>query len=472
MNIYRTNRPFVKLYDAPDATDAKKVLGAGISRFTGDGTVQNERLQVTRQGETQPTWWVDEGNLTLLAAAETAIELAPIVDLEFYEDAALAARTLSGFLDAGGMNVEYLLLLAWAESSWTNTDSQGRDGGDADLGGPIGPYRFEADVWSSLLADNDYKEVLRGFGELDRLKPQVQCFFAATLANRLQRALKSKIPDLDPPAWLLRLGHRIGKDAAIRFVKLADGDAVSTSVDGVRAVSAVTVNANPKLFANKSNTTKAEVLAAIMAEFESGKRAVIKRLTDLIQVSSIDGMIQGGSPDIRRGALGFLDFIAKYESAGNYNAVVDRVRNENNPKLVAMSVEQILNFQNTLGQRNACGKYQIVKGTLRGNFAAAGLSKDSLFNADGQDQVAFQLLMSVRKGDAFLKSDRGQAEFEKFALLVAQEWAAMPVLEAMTGHNGVQIRRGDSYYSGTGGNKALTSAEAFEAAIRKFMAET
>lgn len=472
MNIYRTNRPFVKLFNAADATDATEVLGIGFSRFVGDGTVQSGRLKVTREGETDPIWWIDQGSLTILTAEELKIEFPPIVDLEFYEDAALAARALSGFLDAGGMNVEYLLLLAWAESGWTNTDAQGRDGADADLAGPIGPYRFDPDVWSSLLKDKDYQEVLRGFGDADRIKPQAQCFFAATLANRLQRGLKSKIPNLDPPAWLLRLGHRIGKDAAVRFAQLADGDAVSTTVDGVRAVSAATVNASPKLFTNKSDTTKSEVMAAIKAEFESGKRAVVKRLTDLVQLSSMDGMINGGSPDIRPGVLGFLDFIGRYEAAGgNYNAVVDRGKNENNPRLVAMSIAQVQAYQATLGKRNACGKYQIIKGTLRDNFAAAGLSQDDLFDADGQDRIAFHLLMTAGGGEAFLKSDRSQAKFEIFALEVAQVWAAMPVLEAMTGHLGVQLQRGDSYYSETAGNKALTSADAFEAAIRKLMAE-
>ncbi|MDU0365324.1 hypothetical protein RWK44_33690 [Rhizobium sp. 25PS6] len=472
MNIYRTNRPFVKLFNAADAVDATEVLGIGFSRFVGDGTAQNGRLKVTREGETEPTWWVDQGSLTILTAEELKIEFPPIVDLEFYEDAALAARALSGVLDAGGMNVEYLLLLAWAESGWTNTDAQGRDGADADLAGPIGPYRFDGDVWSSLLKDKDYQEVLRGFGDSDRIKPQAQCFFAAALANRLQRALKSKIAGLDPPAWLLRLGHRIGKDAAVRFAQLADGDVVSKTVDDVRAVSAATVNANPKLFANKSDSTKSEVVAAIRAEFESGKRAVVKRLTDLVQLSSVDGIINGGSPDIRPGILGFLDFIGRYEAQGNYNAVVDRWKNENNPRLVAMSIAQVQAYQATLHGRDACGKYQIIKGTLGGNFAVAGLSQDRLFDADAQDQIGFYLLMTVRGGEAFLKSNRNEDQFKRFALAVAQEWAAMPVLEAMTGHRGVQLRRGDSYYSGTAGNKTRLPAEDFEAAIRKFMAET
>lgn len=472
MNIYQTNRPFIKLFDISTATVPKKSMGAGIARFVGDGTIQHGRLKVSREGETEPTWWVEQDHLDELTEAEQSLDLPPIADLEFHEDAVLAARMLSGFLDAGGMNVEYLLLLAWAESGWTNTDSEGRDGTDADLDGPIGPYRFDKKLWSSLLQDNKYDPVLRGFKEIDRATSQAQCFFAAANANRLQLALKKNIDGIDPPAWLLRVGHRIGEKAIIRFAQLGDADIISTEVVGTKAVSAPTANANPKLFVNKSNTTKSEVHAAVKAEFESAKRAVEKRLGDLVQESAIDGIIDGSSPGNRLGALGLLDFIAKFESGGNYNAVVDRAKNESNPRLVTMNIAEVLSYQGTLGNRNACGKYQIVKSTLNGNFAAAGLTKDDLFDADGQDKIAYQLLMQVRKGEAFLNSNGNQAELEMFALAVAKEWAAMPVLNAMIGHKGVALQRGDSFYSGTAGNKALTSANNLEAAIRKFTVET
>ncbi|MBY2937932.1 hypothetical protein [Rhizobium leguminosarum] len=472
MNIYRTNRPFVKLYAASNTADATEVLGIGFSRFVGDGTTQSGRLKVTQEGETEPVWWIDVENLTLLTADEVKVELPPVVDLEFYEDTVLAARLLSGFLNAGGMNAEYLLLLAWAESGWTNTDDHGRDGSDADLDGPIGPYRFEKDVWSSLVDDKDYQAVLRDYNAFDRIKPQAQCFFAAALANRLQRALSSAIPNFDPPAWLLRLGHRIGKEAVVRFAKLADHDDVSTQIDGVRAVSAPTVNANPKLFVNKSDTKKSEVIEAIKAEFESGKRAVAKRLFSLVQSSSIDGMINGSSPGMRLGALGLLDFIGIYEAAGgNYNAIVDRGKNENNPRLVAMTIAQVQAYQATLGTRNACGKYQITAATLQNSFRRAGLSEDNLFDADGQDKIGYYLLMTRRDGEGFLKSNRSDDKFEAFALRVAQEWAAMPVLKAMVNGNGVQLARGDSYYKGTAGNHTDLSPDKFEAALRKFMAE-
>ncbi|MBY5834757.1 glycoside hydrolase family 104 protein [Rhizobium leguminosarum] len=472
MSIYRTNRPFVKLYAASNATDAAEVLGIGFSRFVGDGTTQGGRLKVTREGETQPIWWIDEDNLTVLTAEEVKVELPPIVDVEFYEDTTLAARLLSGFLDAGGMNAEYLLLLAWAESGWTNTDDHGRDGSDADLDGPLGPYRFAKDVWSSLVNDKAYQPVLRGFNEFDRIKPQAQCFFAAALANRLQGALRSSNKSFDPPAWLLRLGHRIGSDAAVRFAQLADTDVVATQVSGLRAVSAATVNANPKLFPNKSDTTKLKVIEAIRAEFESGKRAVVKRLADLAQLSAIDGMIEGSSPGMRPGALGLLDFIGKYEAAGgNYNAVVDRGKNENNPRLVAMTIAQIQAYQASLGKRNACGKYQITATTLQNSFRKAGLSEGDLFDPDSQDKIGYYLLMTRRGGEVFLKSDRSQDKYEAFALQVAQEWAAMPVLEAMVNINGVQLARGDSYYTGTAGNQTSLPADTFEAALRKFIAE-
>ncbi|MGO6681279.1 hypothetical protein AB9F42_28435 [Rhizobium leguminosarum] len=469
MTIYRTNQPFVKLYDSATAKKEAYTLGAGFSRFEGNGTTENDRLKVTRLGQTSPFWWIDDDCLTALTAQEVAPEFPPLHDREFYQDASLAARMLSGFLGAGGMNVEYLLLLAWAESNWANTDEKGRDGADADLSGRVGPFRFSKDLWLSLLQDPDYSEVLRGFTELDRIKPQAQCYLAACYGNRLQRRIRSVVPTLDPPAWLLRLGHRVGEEAIVGFTQLANGDSVSTTTGGAEAIPAAITNANAMLFPRQSSTTRAEVHEVIRAEFESGKRAVVKRLGDLVQESSIDGMIEGGSSDFRTGALGLLDFIGKYEANGNWNAVVDRVKNENDPPLVTMSIEAVLNYQrNKLGLRNACGKYQIVESTLRGNYPAAGLTKASLFDRTGQDKIAYQLLMSVRKGKAFLE---GSIDFDSFALNVAQEWAAMPVLKKMTGHNNVEIERGDSYYSGTGGNRAQVSADEFEAAIQKFQSE-
>ncbi|MDK4717783.1 hypothetical protein PH552_00275 [Rhizobium sp. CNPSo 3968] len=465
--IYEANRPFLKLYETSTSQDPKVTMGPGFARFEGQGNVQNDRRPVTVQGQSTPIWWVNDGDLNEIADPTPGFALPQIGDLEFYEDCDLGARALSGFLDAGGMNVEYLLLLAWAESGWTNTDRQGRDGADADLTGEIGPYRFDEDVWESLLNDTRYAELVRGYTTVDRLTPQAQCLFAAIRANRLQLILKTA-GTADPAAWLLRVGHRIGDDYIVALAQMNDPDPISAITP---AIPNSVIEACPKLFPAQQQTTKAAVFSAVQAEFESAKRAVTQRLVGMVQTSVVDAIIGGASPDMRLGALGLLDFIGKYEAAGNYNAVVDRVRNENNPQLTNMTIADVLDYQGGLGARNACGKYQIIQSTLSGNYAASGLSNDSMFNPDGQDQIGYHLLMAVSGGDTFIKSDGGQAAIDAFALKLAQQWAALPVLRAMNGYKGVHIEPGDSYYSGTGGNVAGATTDQLLAAIAKFQHE-
>lgn len=472
MFTYETNAPFVKLYETSDAMIPKRSLGgvAG-SRFVGDGSEDNGRQKVTREGETTPEWWVVTEDLDVVAAEELHFELPRLVDAEFFEDASLAARAVSGFRDAGGMNAEYLLLLAWAESGWTNSDTEGRDGEDAELDGKFGPFRFDKATWKKLLQDRAYEPILRGFTEGDRLAPEAQCFFAACLANCLQGALVAVLGGEEPAAWLLRVGHRIGETATLRFAQLNADDSVSTKVDGVTAVPPTLVNANKKLFTNGSASTKAQVLAAVKAEFNSGRKSILERLGALVQESILDGLKRGSPVGGRLGALGLLDFIARFESGGNYNAVVDRSKNENNPRLTSMSISEVLSFQQRLGTRNASGKYQIIQSTLGDTKGKVGLSDSDLFDADTQDKLALELLMVRRGGKSFQASAGSQSDIEDFALSVAKEWAAMPVLTATTGHNSVQIERGDSYYKGTAGNTALTRVDAFESAIQKFKAE-
>ena len=55
----------------------------------------------------------------------------------------------------------------------------------------------------------------------------------------------------------------------------------------------------------------------------------------------------------------------------------------------------------------------------------------------------------------------GDSSVSEFGNSLAKEWAALPVL-SQTSRDGVQISRGDSYYSGVGGNKALASVDDFE----------
>ena len=65
----------------------------------------------------------------------------------------------------------------------------------------------------------------------------------------------------------------------------------------------------------------------------------------------------------RCGVLGFLDFIAAYESRGNYNAFYGDAENRDDPEFTAMTVGEVLEWQDAR-RFSACGKYQIIRKTL------------------------------------------------------------------------------------------------------------
>ncbi|MGV1918141.1 hypothetical protein [Rhizobium sp. 22-785-1] len=468
MYTYRNSRPYVNVYADPTSDKAIEVLTTGVYTFIGDGTSINNRLKVYREGQT-PALWIEEAALRRLDPGELNVELQPISLVDFYRDASRAAQIVTEYRQAGGMSVEYLLLLAWVESRWSNTDSGNNTVSPLNLPGPIGPFRFAPEVWKSLLNDGDYSELLRGFTEADRLIPKYQPIFAAILANKIQFNLKLKLGMIDPPAWLLALGHRIGIDALLRFAVLDDGAAVSDTIDGVQAISTEIISSDEALFPQGAATSKATVREAVLLQLFHAKQPVIEKLGALIDEFKLTMATQSEFP-YREGVLGFLDFIGKYEAAGNYNAVYGRSDNVDNPRLVEMTIAEVLSFQRDhMGDHSPCGKYQIVRRTLQAAYQYAGLKEDDLFDDQAQDLIGDYLLMTVRGGKAFLQNP--DKNYEEFTVGVAQEWAALPVLRQLQGSNRV-VQRGETYYAGDGVNLAGASPELLEAAVRKLLAET
>jgi muramidase (phage lysozyme) len=155
-----------------------------------------------------------------------------------------------------------------------------------------------------------------------------------------------------------------------------------------------------------------------------------------------------------------LDFIAKPESGGDLNIVWGGVKSQDRPRkpLVQMTVREVLAWQDSIDSRyqsEAAGKFQIMEDTLRGLWAEAGLTLDTLFDAKGQRALAVALLR--RRGlDSYLA---GNMTAETFANNLAKEWASLPVV---TGP-----KAGRSYYSGDGLNKAHVSVQDFMDAVRK-----
>lgn len=158
-----------------------------------------------------------------------------------------------------------------------------------------------------------------------------------------------------------------------------------------------------------------------------------------------------------------LDFIAEFESGGDFNIVWGGIKAADRPdrklakRLVEMTIGEVLAWQDSIDARyqsEAAGKFQIMEDTLRGLYRDAGLRLDDLFDAAGQRALAIQLLR--RRGlDDYLA---GLISAQSFANNLAKEWASLPVVSGP--------KKGRSYYSGDGLNKSHVSVDAFLAAVQ------
>ena len=153
-----------------------------------------------------------------------------------------------------------------------------------------------------------------------------------------------------------------------------------------------------------------------------------------------------------------LDFIAKYESGGDYNIVWGGIRRDNRPPrpLITMTIGEVLDWQDSIDpfyMSEAAGRYQIMEDTLRGLYREADLTLSDKYSADNQDRLAVALLR--RRGlDAYMS---GQITTNKFSNSLAKEWASLPVV---TGP-----KKGRSYYAGDGLNKAHAPVDGFLSAV-------
>ncbi|MEM7524337.1 MAG: hypothetical protein AAF360_11380 [Pseudomonadota bacterium] len=154
----------------------------------------------------------------------------------------------------------------------------------------------------------------------------------------------------------------------------------------------------------------------------------------------------------RDGAPGFLDFIANYESRGNYNARFGAAANQTDPEFVSMTIDEVLDWQ--LGRKfSACGKFQIIRATLLSLKSQMGLTGAETYDEAMQEKMGERLLVG-RGLTAFLAGDMNR---DLFALNVAREWAALPRV--------VPPDASKSVYAGDGVNHALVTVADYVAAI-------
>jgi hypothetical protein len=160
-----------------------------------------------------------------------------------------------------------------------------------------------------------------------------------------------------------------------------------------------------------------------------------------------------------------LDYIGKYESRNDPNAVWGGIKKVDRPaQLVGMTVGGVLDWQDSIDARymsEAAGEWQFMEDTLRGLYRQAGVALTDLFTRATQIKLATALLR--RRGlDDYLA---GRMTAEKFALSLSKEWASLPVPYDIE-RNGRTIKRGQSYYAGDGLNKAHADVDEFLAVIK------
>lgn len=148
-----------------------------------------------------------------------------------------------------------------------------------------------------------------------------------------------------------------------------------------------------------------------------------------------------------------LDIIGKAESdsVGSYNAVYGSKTGIKG--LTNKTIKEVFNEQSKR-KNTAIGRYQFIKPTLKGLVKKLKINENEIFSPKLQDRLAIELMRE--KG--LKKYLNKKIKPSEFGNNLSRVWAGLPVLTE--GYKGK--KRGQSYYSGVGTNKAIISPEMLE----------
>ena len=156
--------------------------------------------------------------------------------------------------------------------------------------------------------------------------------------------------------------------------------------------------------------------------------------------------------------LDLLHFIASFEAPRGYDQIYSGAEAMlGRFPLTSMTIADVYALQHRMkpSGSTAVGRYQFIESTLHSVVDELKVPVATLFDAKIQDRFAWRLL--ERRG--LKRYLAGTMSTRTFANALAMEWAALPVQNDMQGYKKF-IKRGESYYSGVAGNKALCSPEA------------
>jgi hypothetical protein len=139
-----------------------------------------------------------------------------------------------------------------------------------------------------------------------------------------------------------------------------------------------------------------------------------------------------------------LDLIAKYEAgSGGWESMYPSTRLRGATKMTIAEVAR--------KATGAVGMYQNLPEYLVARAKAVGLNPNKdLYNEENQRKIAVYL---IERGQAGVTPRMLKDNPDEAMIRLARVWAAIPVPKDMKGASG-PIRKGQSYYSGVGSNKA------------------
>lgn len=180
---------------------------------------------------------------------------------------------------------------------------------------------------------------------------------------------------------------------------------------------------------------------------------------------------QQGDTDID---VQLFDTIVSGESE-DYNTVYSGSQVQPPKPLTEMTVSEVRAWQDRSvaagSDSSAAGRFQIIRKTMDSLIEEGVLSPDDTFNEETQNR-AYEALLE-RRGFSTFKSRMQQAQSEEerrqiaedFQMELAKEFASVPVPRDVEDRG---LSRGDSYYEGQAGNRALHSADDFLQMLMRF----
>jgi hypothetical protein len=167
--------------------------------------------------------------------------------------------------------------------------------------------------------------------------------------------------------------------------------------------------------------------------------------------------------------------IAQAESRGNYNAYNTGKAIPKSGNLTELTLEELMRKQSLKpGDKDrifAAGKYQVIPDTMKQAVAKLKLDKKQKFSPEMQE-IIFDYLVEHKRPEIarFIKTGLDPISA---ARAFSHEWASIGSPEdtvRKTKSGNIPIKRGESYYSGIGGNKAKIKPEEIEALLSQYKA--